>query len=258
MRYYVEGLVFTVDFYDSDLRTYIDPFKEASYYRAAQPLPSTLIYSPFIISKFPRRTRTLKVKKLPRLYQGTHFYSIGDHILYFQGTMGAPATVMFLETLIALGIKEVVFLGFAGAIQQISIGDKLLVTEAIRLEGTSYHYLPSHSLSVPSKGLRKKLDLFFSNKGISFVEGKVCSTDAPFRETFNLIEDLRQRQVLAIDMEVAAVFAIAAFRKINVSAVVIVSDELRDGKWSQIRSDSFVRSYLSSFKLLLEFFSDCV
>ncbi|MFW9779267.1 MAG: nucleoside phosphorylase [Candidatus Heimdallarchaeota archaeon] len=245
-----------MEFFDSDTRTYIQP--EVSYYQAAQPLPSRLIFSPFILSNFPNTLRKLKVKELPRIFQGTRLYRMGDNVVYFQGTMGAPATVMFLETLIALGIREVIFLGFAGGIEHTSIGDRLLVTEAIRLEGTSYHYLPSTSLSKPSKPLHDQIRVFFSKRHCAISEGKICSTDAPFRETFTLIDELRPKGVLAIDMEVAAVFAVAQFRTINSASLVIISDELREGKWSRINSDAFTRSYISSFELLLEFFSDRV
>ncbi|MFW9856999.1 MAG: hypothetical protein ACFFFG_18260 [Candidatus Thorarchaeota archaeon] len=243
-----------MEFFDPDKTTYIQP--EVSYYQAAQPLPSRLIFSPIILSKFPNTSRKLKVKELPRIFQGTRLYRIGDNIVYFQGTMGAPATVMFLETLIALGIREVIFLGFAGSIQQISIGDRLLITEAIRLEGTSYHYLPSTSKCRPAKSLTEALSSFLSKKEFQVYQGKICSTDAPFRETYTLIETLRKKNVLAIDMEVAAAFAVANFRRISLTSLVIISDELRDNQWLHVNSDSYTRSYINSFSQILDFYSD--
>ena len=58
--------------------------------------------------------------------------------------MGAPMAVMLLEQLIALGARRLLYLGFCGAlIPSYRIGDLFLPVQAVREEGTSYHYLPS-------------------------------------------------------------------------------------------------------------------
>jgi uridine phosphorylase len=194
-----------------------------------------------------------KLRELPRIHQGTNFYCLNDEVLYFQGLIGAPVTAIFIEQLIALGIKEIVFLGFAGGIQSVPIGDMIIVSEVLRLEGTSYHYLPANVQNYPSKELTNDLEHFCTLKNISYTKGKICSTDARFRETFDLIEQLRRKEVLAIEMEISAVFAIATFRQVQASAVVIISDELKEEKWSILEPDVFLKSYLTSFEYLVEF-----
>ena len=58
--------------------------------------------------------------------------------------MGAPMAVMLLEQLIALGARRLLYLGFCGAIiPSYRIGDLFLPVQAVREEGTSYHYLPA-------------------------------------------------------------------------------------------------------------------
>ena len=58
--------------------------------------------------------------------------------------MGAPMAVMLLEQLIALGARRLLYLGFCGAlVPSYRIGDLFLPVQAIREEGTSYHYLPA-------------------------------------------------------------------------------------------------------------------
>ena len=245
-----------MDFFDKDPRAYIEPSEEIDFYRAAYPLPSKLIYSPFSRPELPQRIKKGKIKELPKLYHGTHLYCINDTILYFQGLIGAPATGIFFEEVIALGVKEIIFLGLAGAIQSALIGDKIVVNEAVRLEGTSYHYLPPNTPSLPSTELTADLAAFFSSKEISFIKGKICTTDAPFRETFNLITQLRQKEVIAIEMEIAAAFAVASFRKVKAAALVVISDELKGNQWSRFQSDQFSASFLSSFDYLLDFFEN--
>ena len=244
-----------MDFFDKDPRAYIEPSEEIDFYRAAYPLPSKLIYSPFSRPKLPQKIKKGSIKELPKLYHGTQIYCINDTMLYFQGLIGAPATGIFLEELIALGVKEVIFLGLAGAIQSASIGDSIVVTEAVRLEGTSYHYLPANTPSLPSNELTDDLSAFLSSREISFTKGKICTTDAPFRETFNLISKLRQKKVIAIEMEIAAAFAIASFRNVKAAALVIISDELKDDQWSRFQPDQFSDAFHSSFYCLIDYFS---
>src|SRR5262245_45547784 len=58
--------------------------------------------------------------------------------------MGAPMAVMLLEQLIALGARRLFYLGFCGAlVSSYRIGDLFLPAQAVREEGTSYHYLPA-------------------------------------------------------------------------------------------------------------------
>ncbi|UCG04176.1 MAG: hypothetical protein JSW11_09350 [Candidatus Heimdallarchaeota archaeon] len=244
-----------MDFFDHTSKAYIEPIDEIKFYRAAYPIPSKLIYSPFSRPEFPQKSMKGKIKELPKLYHGTHLYCINDSILYFQGLLGAPATGIFLEELIALGIKEFIFLGLAGAIQSASIGDRIIVTEAVRLEGTSHHYLPTHAPSLPSIEMTNDLSDFFLSRGISCTKGKICSTDAPFRETFNLVNQLRQKEVIAIEMEIAAAFAIASFRNVKAAAMVIISDELKGDQWSKFQPDQYSDTFLASFNYLLNYFS---
>lgn len=244
-----------MDFFNQDLRTYIDPSEEMKLYRAAYPLPPKLIYSPFNRPVIEKKHFKGKIIGLPRLYPGTHFYCLNDEVLYFQGLMGAPVAAIFIERLIALGVQEIIFLGLAGGIQNVSVGDRVLVTEALRFEGTSYHYLPAKVQCSPSKELTNDLERFFMVKKFSYTKGKVCSTDARFRETYDLVERLQQKKALAIEMEISAVFAIAIFRHVQASALVIISDELKDGKWVIYEPLIYSKPYFTSFEFLVEFLS---
>jgi purine-nucleoside phosphorylase len=244
-----------LDFLNQDLRIYINPSEEMKLYRAAYPLPSKLIYSPFNHPEIEKKRLKGKTIELPKLYQGTHFYCLSNDVLYFQGLMGAPVAAIFIERLIALGIKEIIFLGLAGGIQDVSVGDRIIVSEALRLEGTSYHYLPAKVPCSPSKELTNDLEQFCMTKNFSYTKGKVCSTDARFRETFDLIEHLRKKKVLAIEMEISAVFAVTKFHRVQASAITIISDELKDEKWAIFEPLSFSKPYFTSFEFLVEFLS---
>ena len=57
--------------------------------------------------------------------------------------MGGPSTATTIEELAQLGIKYFLRVGTTGAIQEyINVGDVIISTGAVRLDGASYHYAP--------------------------------------------------------------------------------------------------------------------
>ena len=52
------------------------------------------------------------------------------------------------------------------------------------------------------------------------------STDAPYRELVSKVERYRRDGVLTVEMEAAALFAVAKVRWVEVALLVVVSDQL--------------------------------
>lgn len=147
---------------------------------------------------------------------------------------GAPTAAMTLEELAAFGIGRFVNLGTAGGLQQdMDVGDIVICDRAIRDEGTSRHYLPVEKYAFPSPGLTGSLCLTFGRRGVQFRKGASWTTDAPYRET---IEELRRHRadgVATVEMEVSALFAVGAYRGVDVSSIFVVSDLLSEEDWNQ-------------------------
>ena len=70
-----------------------------------------------------------------------------------------------------------------------------------------------------------------SREGLSFHQGTIWTTDAPYRETPEKIRRYCGEDVLAVEMEMAAVFAFGRARGISTGAVLLVSDEVREEGW---------------------------
>jgi len=139
---------------------------------------------------------------------------------------------MLLEELVAFGVRRIVLLGYCGAIQKgVSIGDVILPMEAIREEGTSYHYLPEGEKSSPDPKIQKKLSDWMGRMGLSFHEGAIWTTDAPYRETREKIRRYRTEGVLGVEMEMAAVFAFGRARGVSTGAMLLVSDKVGEEGW---------------------------
>ena len=147
--------------------------------------------------------------------------------------IGAPYAVMLLETLIAWGARKIIFVGWCGAIsEKVKIGDIILPTAAIIDEGTSGHYGPaengrSHASASLVSQIRKVLD----EKQVDFHAGEIWTTDAVYRETRQKVATHRQNGILAVEMELSALFTVAKFRRVAIAGVLVVSDELSSLKW---------------------------
>ena len=170
--------------------------------------------------------------------------------------VGAPMAVLSLEKLIALGACRIVILGWCGSLNDaVRIGDVLLPSWAISDEGTSAHY-PLNSRPESPAAKRKLLFGKLTAMGQTVHTGPIWSTDAPYRESVAQVEQLGDQGILGVDMEYAALIAAAVFRKVELSAVMLVSDELWSGKWKPgFRNKEFKKKSREILQFLIDFCS---
>lgn len=148
--------------------------------------------------------------------------------------VGAPASVMTLEELIACGAKTIFEVGVSGALQTfLKPSNIIVVTEAIRDEGTSYHYLPPKVKVESSPRLRSKLIKHLNEGKIEHFVGPVWSTDGVYRETRDKFFKFRDSGILAVNMETSAIFAVAKYRNVEAASAQVVSDVLSETGWLQ-------------------------
>ena len=147
--------------------------------------------------------------------------------------VGAPYAVMILETLIAWGTQGVLFYGWCGAVSpDVKIGDIIIPTGAFIDEGTSKHYFEGHRTSShPSSELTAYIRSVLVRNNIAFKEGDIWSTDAIFRETKDKVRHHQHHGVLAVEMELSALFSVAEYRQVEIAGILVVSDDLSTLKW---------------------------
>lgn len=142
---------------------------------------------------------------------------------------GAPAAVMALEEAIARGVRSILVVGSAGSLRpDLRIGSAVIVTAAVREEGTSHHYLPSGVQVRADPAIVGLLARCAPAAGLEPDKGPAWTTDAPFRETVGAVARHRGRGVRVVEMEAAAMFAVSRVRGARVGLLVAVSDELFD------------------------------
>jgi uridine phosphorylase len=172
----------------------------------------------------------------------SRFHSVGsgeNRITLAGPFIGAPYSVMILETLIAWGVCNFVLLGWCGAISQsVHIGDLVIPDAALVDEGTSRHYRSDGSdlstrepVANPCPQLTEALAAAMPIAGGPVHRGVVWTTDAIYRETRDRVTQYRDAGVLAVEMEASALFSVASCRGVSMAGCLVVSDELGSLEW---------------------------
>lgn len=142
--------------------------------------------------------------------------------------IGAPVVASLTEEMIAWGVKRFILLSWGGALQtSLNVGDIVVTERAIRDEGVSHHYLPVEKFIDADVMLTEKLKINLPHTTI----GSTWTTDASYRETRDEIMHYQAEGIQVVEMEIAALFALAKVRGVQASAVVVAADKLANLKW---------------------------
>jgi len=153
----------------------------------------------------------------------------GVEVAVLLAPIGSPGTVMIVEELIAAGARVVVGIGDAGGLQpSVPAGSCVIPDRALRDEGTSLHYVDEDVEARPDPEVAEKLAAGLAAAGIEPARGLIWTTDAPYRELSGTVTRLRGDGVVAVDMEAAALFVVAACRGVAAASVMVVADVLDD------------------------------
>jgi len=142
-------------------------------------------------------------------------------LLTIQSTgMGGPSAAIVIHELIELGAQRLIRVGTCGALQPgLELGDLLVATEAISADGAS------RALGAVERvpATRELLDALRAAAGPATASGPVLSTDL-FYDGRGLEPGWVEAGALAVEMEAATLFALAAARGVQAGALLAVSD----------------------------------
>ncbi|MBE3036639.1 MAG: purine-nucleoside phosphorylase [Candidatus Atribacteria bacterium] len=162
-----------------------------------------------------------------------------------QGTgMGIPSISIYINELITnYRAKNLIRIGSCGSMQaDIKIRDVILAMSAstdsninkIRFYGMDYASTANYDL------LKKAYDIALE-KGISVKVGSVFTTDTFYNDDPNSWKHWANYGILAVEMETAALYTLAAKFKVNALSILTVSDSLvtREETTSEERQKTF-------------------
>ena len=141
--------------------------------------------------------------------------------------VGASFAVLLAEQLFASGCRFLVSMTSAGQILQHAPPPYfMLIDRALRDEGTSYHYLPPAEFVAAEERLVETAMKALAGFAPPIYCGASWTTDAPFRETAPAIAHCRARQVFAVEMEAAGLYAFARARRRPVLCFAHVTNQM--------------------------------
>lgn len=156
----------------------------------------------------------------------------GSRTLVVHPGVGAPMAAAFLEEIIAMGIQRFMVCGGCGVLDKaIAAGHPVVLTSAVRDEGTSYHYLPpSREVQADTKAA-EVLQMVLRERGLDYRTGKSWTTDAFYRETPRRRDHRVADGCTVVEMEAAALFAVALFRGVTLGQLVYGGDLVVPEGW---------------------------
>ncbi len=155
-------------------------------------------------------------------------YNNKDAICLIQSPTGSACASDCLDWLIAYGVKKILAVGSCGVLDNIAAGEFLVVEQALRDEGTSYHYMPPARWARPSKQLSDQVYELLLKKGLKCDKVKSWTTDGFFRETKGKIVARKKEGCKVVEMESSALMSVAAFRKASFAQILFTADSLAD------------------------------
>jgi uridine phosphorylase len=148
----------------------------------------------------------------------------GQNILVCSSGLGAPNIGITMEELAALGLKYYLRVGTCGAIQPfIELGDVVISTASVRMEGTSKDYAPieypavasfdfTHDMVEGAKKARVPFHLGITASTDTFWQGQErhdSYTGYLLRSKRGIMDEMRALNVLNFEMESSALLTIA-------------------------------------------------
>jgi nucleoside phosphorylase len=151
----------------------------------------------------------------------------GEPVALVHPGVGAPMAAFFLEELIALGCTTFIACGGAGVLdREIAVGHLVVPVAAIRDEGTSYHYLPPGREVAPDPAALAAIERVLSRQHVAYHRARTWTTDGLYRETPARVQRRRAEGCATVEMEAAALFAVARFRGVPLAQILYGGDDV--------------------------------
>jgi purine-nucleoside phosphorylase len=154
-----------------------------------------------------------------------------------QGTgMGCPSATIVAEELIQLGCKKLIRVGTCGGLQTShQLGDLIVAISAVPADSTAMHLVNNEPhCPTASWNLVHEAVHIAKHSDQQLHVGPVVSSDLFYNPNEGQYERWSSRGVLAVEMEAAALFTLAAIRGVQSGCFLIVSDIVVEGVFRRI------------------------
>lgn len=196
-------------------------------------LPTRCVYA-FLGEEIERYANSVGAEKVGEFVSATKTYPVyvmeyqGEEICLAQAPVGSAAAAQFLDWLIGYGAKKIISAGSCGVLVDMPENIFLIPTRALRDEGASYHYVaPSRYIEVDRRALTA-IETVLRQASIPYQEVMTWSTDGFYRETPDKVAYRIEEGYSVVEMECAALAAVAKLRGAIWGLLLFTADSLVD------------------------------
>ena len=196
-------------------------------------LPARCVYA-FLEEEIERYANAVGSEKVGEFVSATKTYPVyvmtynGEEICLAQAPVGSAAAAQFLDWLIGYGVKQIISTGTCGVLVDMPENIFLIPTRALRDEGASYHYVaPSRYIEVNRRALTA-IETVLRQASIPYQEVMTWSTDGFYRETPDKVAYRIEEGCSVVEMECAALAAVAQLRDAVWGLLLFTADSLAD------------------------------
>jgi uridine phosphorylase len=179
--------------------------------------------------------------------------------------IGSPSTAIAAEELIRCGARTLIRVGTCGGLQpELRLGDLVVMSAAVRFEGTSAQYAPLAFPAVADLDVSLALRDAAAALGHAVHVGTTLSVDSFYSEiepdSTAIETSLREQMtawvrsgVIAAEMECGALYVLAAARRARAGALCVVSDAVDDHmpEHGRVSLDALLDSVRDGLRLLI-------
>lgn len=161
-------------------------------------------------------------------------YLDGERVLVTSTGIGGPSASITVEELNHIGVDTIIRIGTCGGIQpDITPGEVLIATGAVRMDGTTKEYAPIEFPAIADFEVTSALVNACNNLNVKYKAGVVQSKDSFYGQhspastavsetLLNKWEAWKRCGVLGSEMECSTLYVISSIRKIRAGAVLYV------------------------------------
>lgn len=151
----------------------------------------------------------------------------GERVTVATTGMGAPSAAIVCEELAMLGVRALIRVGTTGSIaRDVDLGDVVVPTEAIPLDGATQAYMKLGAKPIPDRGIVEALKAVLERRGTRFHLGPICTSDTFYLEEEKDAEKWMARGVLSFEMECSVTFAVGSLRGYKAGALLVVTGKI--------------------------------
>ena len=196
-------------------------------------LPKKCIYA-FLEEEIDRYAQEVGADCVGEFVSATKTYPVyvmdykGEKVCLAQAPVGSAPAAQFMDWLIGYGVEKIISTGTCGVLANIEENAFLVPVRALRDEGTSYHYAPpSRYMDVNVEAI-SAIEQVLEQLGVPYEEVMTWSTDGFYRETAEKVAYRKEEGCAVVEMECAALAAVAQLRGAVWGELLFTADSLAD------------------------------